>query len=176
MKEAPRLAVGSSPYASMRASRVHLAPTRRAALGRSAGGVSWMMSQPHMKPWCACAVAVENPANAFLFAPSTCAFFHTMFQEGESALHPTRVCWMQHSLLLLCPLRDVGGDSCADCSNMSEKSTHKILRDMHYSAPGSSERKKERKSPPFLSRFDSHWQVCNISQACQTLIAQILYY
>ena len=37
------LTVGSCPYASTRASRVHLPATRRTARVRSAGGVCWMM-------------------------------------------------------------------------------------------------------------------------------------
>lgn len=65
------LARRTCPYASTRASSVHFAPTRRAALGRRLGGVCWMMSLAKMNPWCGCAVVLEKPARFLRLAPST---------------------------------------------------------------------------------------------------------
>mmetsp|Transcript_32954 Transcript_32954/g.83658 ORF Transcript_32954/g.83658 Transcript_32954/m.83658 type:complete len:431 (+) Transcript_32954:100-1392(+) len=81
----PCCPLGSWPYASTRASSVHLAATRRAALTRSEGGVCWMTWQWLMKPWCGCSVAVEKPARFFFLAPSTCTLHAGM---RDSACRP----------------------------------------------------------------------------------------
>lgn len=50
---------GSCPYASTRASSVHLAATSRPALLRSEGGVAWMMEHCEIKPCSVGKVAVR---------------------------------------------------------------------------------------------------------------------
>jgi hypothetical protein len=64
------------PYASMRASSVHFAATRRAALLRRLGGVCWMMSEAKMKPWWGYGVVLLKPAKFLRLAPKTCGQEH----------------------------------------------------------------------------------------------------